>query len=90
MIDSVRHGKKVFVTGSTFSLILLARDSMIEQVHYHKTLLSAMDLVELQNHLLHMGYIVVNRADNPRCTGCTELTLMRVRCPGTGVYNQLS
>ena len=45
-------------------------------------------MVELQDHLLHMGYIVVVRDDNQRCRHCTELTLLRVRCPGTGVYRQ--
>ena len=38
------------------------------------------DLVLLQAHLLRMGYIVVERDDNPHCPCCTELTLVRARC----------
>jgi Caenorhabditis protein of unknown function, DUF268/Methyltransferase domain len=38
------------------------------------------DMVNLQAHLLHMGYIVVERDDNQYCPHCTELTLVRARC----------
>ncbi|KAL7579073.1 hypothetical protein ACA910_019110 [Epithemia clementina (nom. ined.)] len=47
---------------------------------------TATELLELQTHLMRMGYIVTVRDDNPKCPHCTELTLLRVRCPGTGVY----
>jgi hypothetical protein len=36
-----------------------------------------------------MGYVVTNRDDNKKCKHCTELTLLRARCPGTGVYASL-
>ena len=44
------------------------------------------DTVNLQAHLLRMGYIVVERDDNRFCPHCTELTLVRTRCPDTGAY----
>ena len=46
-----------------------------------------MDLVHLQQHFLRMGYVVSNRDDNRRCRHCTELTLVRARCPNTGMYS---
>lgn len=48
-------------------------------VHDH-TMESAKDLVRLQSRLLGLGYVVVNRDDNPHCQHCTELTLVRVAC----------
>lgn len=48
---------------------------------------TATDLVELQTHLLRMGYAVVVRDDNPHCRHCTELTLIRIHCPESGVYS---
>ena len=47
------------------------------------------DLVNLQAHLLRMGYIVVERDDNQACKHCTEVTLIRHRCPDTGAYVRL-
>ena len=47
---------------------------------------SPVHMVELQQHLLEMGYVVVYRDDNRMCKHCTELTLVRVQCPQTGVY----
>jgi hypothetical protein len=44
------------------------------------------DMVNLQAHLLRMGYTVVQRDDNKFCYFCTELTLVRTRCPATGAY----
>ena len=41
------------------------------------------DIVELQAHLLRMGYVVANRDDNAECLHCTELTLLRHKCVGT-------
>lgn len=41
----------------------------------------ARDMVNLQAHLLRIGYVVVERDDNRRCPHCTELTLLRARCP---------
>lgn len=48
---------------------------------------TATDFIHIQQHLLRMGYVVVNRDDNHRCRHCTELTLIRAQCPNTGVYN---
>jgi len=42
----------------------------------------AKDFVDLQARLLQMGYVVVERDDNGACRHCTELTLLRHRCPG--------
>ena len=38
------------------------------------------ELVELQAHLLKMGYVVAVRDDNKYCRHCTELTLLRYKC----------
>lgn len=38
------------------------------------------DLVNLQEHLLKMGYVVAVRDDNEMCKHCTELTLLRHKC----------
>ena len=37
-------------------------------------------MIQLQEHLLKMGYVVSIRDDNKRCKHCTELTLLRVQC----------
>ena len=42
------------------------------------------DMVNLQAHLLRMGYVVVQRDDNRACPHCTELTLVRARCHHRG------
>lgn len=39
------------------------------------------DMVNLQEHLLKMGYATIFRDDNRFCPHCSELTLVRVRCP---------
>jgi len=39
------------------------------------------DMINLESKLLQMGYAVMVRDDNRRCRHCTELTLVRVRCP---------
>lgn len=44
------------------------------------------DMVRLQERFILMGYSVVVQDDNERCTHCTELTLIRTRCPAFGVY----
>lgn len=49
-------------------------------VIHNQTMSSAKDMVRLQSHLLGLGYVVVNRDDNPFCRHCTELTLVRVAC----------
>ena len=41
------------------------------------------DMINLQSKFLQMGYAVIERDDNRRCAHCTELTLVRVRCPPT-------
>ena len=46
------------------------------------------DMINLQSRFLKMGYAVVVRDDNRRCPHCTELTLVRVRCPPDGVENK--
>jgi hypothetical protein len=67
---------------------------VLVEVHYqtHMTELSghpridwkfSTDLINLQTHLLKMGYIVANRDNNNRCKHCSELTLVRIRCPET-------
>lgn len=38
------------------------------------------DFIELQAHLLRMGYSVAIRDDNPHCRHCTELSLLRHKC----------
>jgi hypothetical protein len=73
--------------------------SLSIQVHYHtqfETLhrddlefKTPTDMVHLQAHLLRMGYVVTIRDDNSNCLHCTELTFIRARCPGTGVYANL-
>ena len=39
-----------------------------------------MDMVQLQEHLLHMGYAVAVRDDNQKCPHCSEFTLLRYKC----------
>lgn len=41
------------------------------------------DMIRLQEHFLRMGYAVVLRDDNEICQHCTELTLIRIKCPPT-------
>jgi len=41
------------------------------------------DMINLQAHFLKMGYAVVMRDDNNSCPHCTELTLVRMKCPPT-------
>jgi len=48
----------------------------------------AADMVKMQTRLTQMGYAVGVRDDNRACRHCTELTLVRVRCPATGVYQE--
>ena len=43
----------------------------------------ANDMIQLQTHLLRMGYATVIRSDNRMCAHCTELTLIRIKCPAT-------
>ena len=57
------------------------------QIHYTRTRGKPPEMVELQAHLLRMGYVVVERDDNMACLGCTELTLIRAGCPQEGVYD---
>lgn len=45
----------------------------------------ATDMVRMQSHLLKMGYVTVVRDDNPHCLHCTELTLVRTKCPATAL-----
>jgi hypothetical protein len=48
------------------------------------------DMINLQSHFLKMGYAVVKRDDNKACKHCTELTLVRIRCPETlGVIDEV-
>ena len=41
----------------------------------------ANDMIQLQTHLLRMGYATIIRDNNGRCAHCTELTLIRIKCP---------
>lgn len=41
------------------------------------------DMINLQSHFLQMGFAVVIRDDNKCCRHCTELTLIRIKCPPT-------
>ena len=43
------------------------------------------DMINLQSHFLKMGYAVLVRDDNHACRHCTELTLVRIRCPVTQI-----
>lgn len=43
----------------------------------------ATDMINLHEHFLKMGYAVVVRDDNSECMHCTELTLIRIKCPRT-------
>lgn len=43
--------------------------------------MTPVELVQLQRHLINMGYVVIERDDNKLCPHCTELTLVRMRCP---------
>jgi len=42
---------------------------------------SPIDMVALQARFLQMGYFVAVRDDNMACAHCSELTLVRYRCP---------
>ena len=42
---------------------------------------TAKDMIELEAKFLNMGYAVVHKKDDPYCKHCTELTLVRIRCP---------
>lgn len=51
---------------------------------------SAADLVHLNERFIRMGYAVVSRKNNPFCGHCSELTLVRLRCPSDGVYGSIA
>jgi len=57
------------------------------KVRWNKDFKFAIDMVELQARLLQMGYVVVARNDNESCRQCTELTLLRHRCPPKATAN---
>ncbi|KAL7559654.1 hypothetical protein ACA910_006250 [Epithemia clementina (nom. ined.)] len=59
---------------------------IVVEIHYVSEFKTAMDMVALQAQFMRLGYVVTIRDDNPKCPHCTELTLLRVLCPGTGVY----
>ena len=42
---------------------------------------TAGELALLSTQLYHAGYRVISREDNVRCKHCTELTVVRFRCP---------
>ena len=46
----------------------------------------ARDMVNLQAHLLRMGFVVTERDNNRACAHCTELTLVRSRCASNGAH----
>lgn len=43
----------------------------------------AWKVATLHHHLLKVGYAVIERDDNPYCPHCSELTMLRVRCPSS-------
>jgi len=49
--------------------------------HHRMDFLNEVDLWELQTHLLRMGYATIVRDNNRRCLACSELTILRFRCP---------
>jgi len=49
--------------------------------HHRRDFKYLTDMIRLQERLLKMGYITVIRDDNRQCGHCSELTLLRVRCP---------
>ena len=44
------------------------------------------DMINLQDKFLKMGYAVVVRDDNKASKHCTELTLLRIRCPPQSLH----
>lgn len=78
--------------------MLTIRSHHASQIHYQtqfgalhpdrKDFKNPTDIVELQTHLLRMGYVIAVRDDNRACAHCTELTLIRIQCPNTGVYSR--
>jgi hypothetical protein len=50
------------------------------QTNHAFDIFSEKDIIELQRHLLKMGYATAVRDDNQYCPHCTELTLLRYRC----------
>jgi hypothetical protein len=42
---------------------------------------SPVQVVKLFESLLYMGYVVIERDDNQWCGHCTEITIVRIRCP---------
>jgi len=57
------------------------------QTDFRQAFKSPFDVVELQRHLLNIGYAVIERDDNRLCNCCTELTLLRTRCPFSNSTN---
>ena len=74
---------------------LLLPDQILVEMHYgaytsfwqwpkqaspHRAALSAGEMALTWLQLLEMGYVVVNREDNPLCNDCAEFTLVRALC----------
>ena len=66
------------------SRVLMPMQILIE-VHMNDSL-GPIGMVTLQERRLKMGYVTVERDDNQHFLRGTELTLVRVQCPTTGVY----
>lgn len=85
----------MFVLFLTKSLIILLLISYCFSIFWCRTFVGelalsiredlkhANDMIQLQTHLLRMGYATVIRDDNRICAHCTELTLIRIKCPAT-------
>jgi Methyltransferase domain len=82
--------------GTSRNVVVLPHQIMME-VHYktqfaelrppgtshRRAFKSPDDMVYFHEKLLRIGYIVIERDDNRRCPHCTELTLVRARCPSS-------
>mmetsp|Transcript_38118 Transcript_38118/g.92254 ORF Transcript_38118/g.92254 Transcript_38118/m.92254 type:complete len:266 (-) Transcript_38118:2414-3211(-) len=44
---------------------------------------SPVEVAKFHERLLRIGYVVIERDDNMRCSHCSELTLIRARCPAS-------
>jgi hypothetical protein len=68
-------------------LVEVHYQTQMKELHWNKRkdYKFSTDMINLQTRLLKMGYAVVVRDDNTHCQHCTELTLVRIRCPPTNV-----
>lgn len=94
IVDNQQTTPNATTTNETWSLPM----QILVEIHYktnfkdlwpphvdkkHRPFKSPAQIVELQARLLRMGYVTIERDDNRACPHCTELTLVRARCPST-------